>query len=93
MEHFFPNSGENFFSPNSDRDVRSDANQSQIIGGDADEYHNQIIGGLQSNYWGGYIPHPPRVSASLLHRIILITCFFNVFNEQKALSTLLLKRY
>ena len=29
----------------------------QIIGGDADEDHTQNIGGgTQSNYWGGYIP-------------------------------------
>ena len=39
------------FFPNSGGDLRSDANQSQIIGGDADEDHSQIIGGMQSNYW------------------------------------------
>ena len=33
------------FSPNSSGDLRSDAHQSQIIGGDADEDHTQIIGG------------------------------------------------
>ena len=49
MEHFFP--------PNSSIDLRSDAHQSQIIGGDADKDHTQIIGGgIQSNYWEGYIP-------------------------------------
>ena len=36
---------EHFFSPNLSRDLRSDAHQSQIIGGDADEDHTQIIGG------------------------------------------------
>ena len=54
MEHFFsPNSGEDqkkkglhqkwntFLST----DLRSDAHQSQIIGGDADEDHTQIVGG------------------------------------------------
>ena len=44
MEHFFP--------PTSSTDLRSDAHQSQIIGGNADEDHTQIAGGIQSNYWG-----------------------------------------
>ena len=65
---------EHFFSPNSSRDLRSDAHQSQIIGGDADVYHTQIIGGIQSNYWGDISPHPPppppRVSAPLLKPLI-----------------------
>ena len=34
-----------FFSTNSSGDLRSDARQSQFIGGDADEDHIQIIGG------------------------------------------------
>ena len=33
------------FSPNFSGDLRSDAHQSQIIGGDADVNHTQIIGG------------------------------------------------
>ena len=41
---------EHLFSPNSSRDLRSDAHQSQIIGGNADEYHTQIVGGIQSSY-------------------------------------------
>ena len=53
---------EDFFSPNSSKDQRSDAAQSQIIGGDADADHTQIIGGMQSNYWGDI---SPRVSAPL----------------------------
>ena len=68
MEHFFPRiqvkskkkrslpKMELLFSPNSSGDLRSDARQSQIIGGDADVNHTQIIGGIQSNYWRGYIP-------------------------------------
>ena len=40
-----------FFSPNSSTDLRSEALQSQIIGGDAGEDHTQIVGGIQSNYW------------------------------------------
>ena len=47
MEHFFPNSG---------GDLRSDAHQSQIIGGDADIDHTQIIGGDTVKLLGGYIP-------------------------------------
>ena len=35
----------NTFSPNSGGDLRSDAHQSQIIGGDADVDHTQIIVG------------------------------------------------
>ena len=56
---------EHFFSPNSSGNLRSDAHQSQIIGGDENEDHTQIIGGIQSNHWGGYIPPSPRVSAPL----------------------------
>ena len=37
---------EHFFSPNSSGDLRSDAHQSQITGGDADEDHIPIIGGI-----------------------------------------------
>ena len=47
---------EHIFSPNSGEDLHSDAHQSQIIGGDADEDHTQILGGDIS---------PPRVSAPL----------------------------
>ena len=78
MEQFFsPNSGEeqkkdlyqkrNTFSPNSIADLRLDAHQSQIVkllGGDADVDHTQIIGGIQSNYWGIY---PPPILLGLRH--------------------------
>ena len=47
------------FSPNSSRHLRSDAHQSQIIGGNADVDHTQTIGGIQSNSWGIYPPMPP----------------------------------
>ena len=60
---FSPNSGEDqkkkvftengtLFSSISSGDLRSDALQSQIIGGDADKHHTQIIGGdtVKSNY-------------------------------------------
>ena len=41
-------------------DLRSDAHQSQIIRGDADEDHTQIVGGYIVKLLGGYIlPHPP----------------------------------
>ena len=58
---FSPNSGEDqkkkrsspkmerFFFPNSSGHLRSDAHQSQIIGGDADVDHTQGIGRIQSN--------------------------------------------
>ena len=50
---FSPNSGEDqkkkVFTRNGaiflSTDLRSDAHQSQIIGGDADEDHSQIVGG------------------------------------------------
>ena len=51
---------EHFFSPNSSGDLRSDAHQSQIIGGDADVDHTKIIGGgIQSNCWEDISPHSP----------------------------------
>ena len=57
----------NTFSPKSRTDLRLDAHQSQIIGGDADEDHTQIVGGDTVKLLGGYIlPLPPlRVSAPL----------------------------
>ena len=54
------------FSPNSSRDLHSDAHQSQIIEGDVDEDHTQIIGGIQSNYWEIY---PSWVSAPVSRTI------------------------
>ena len=59
---------EHFFSRNSSTDLHSDAHQSQIIRGDADENHTQIVGGYTVKLLGGYIPHPPWVSAPLLPR-------------------------
>ena len=58
---------EHFFSPNSSGDLRSDAHQSQINGGDADVDHTQIIGGDNVKLLGRiiYPPIPPRVSAPL----------------------------
>ena len=52
---------EHFFSPNSNGDLRSDAHQSQIIGGDADVDHTQIIGGDNVKLLGRiiYPPIPP----------------------------------
>ena len=45
------------FSPNSSTDLRSDAHQSQIIGGDADEDHTQIDGGYSQIILSGF-RHP-----------------------------------
>ena len=50
---------EHFFSPNLSTDLRSDAHHSQIIGGNAEEDHTQILGGIQSNYWGYTFPPSP----------------------------------
>ena len=55
--------------PNSGKDLRSDAHQSQIIGGNADEDHTQIIGGDTVKLLGGYISPSPRVSIPLLLRL------------------------
>ena len=60
----FTRNGTLFFFPNSSTDLRSDAHQSQIIKGGADKDHTQLLGGIQSKYWGGYIP-PSTVSAPL----------------------------
>ena len=53
MERLFfsPNSGEDqkkgtLFSPNSRGDLRSDEHWRQTFGGDADDDHTQIIGGI-----------------------------------------------
>ena len=70
---------EEYLSPTSSEDQkknpkiiqRSDADHSQIIGGDADTDHSQIIGGDAVKLLGGYIspilpsPPPPRVLAPL----------------------------
>ena len=50
---------EHFFSPNSGGDLRSDAHQSQIIGGDADVDHTQIIGGDTVKLLGDISPPSP----------------------------------
>ena len=49
----------NTFFPSSSEDLRSDADQCQIIGGDADVDHTQIIGWDTVKLLGGYIPYPP----------------------------------
>ena len=59
MEHFFP--------PNSSTDLRLDAYQSQIIGGDADEDHAQIVGGDTVKLLAPM--NNPRVSAPLLAKV------------------------
>ena len=78
IEHFFPRiqvktkkkvftKNGALFPPSSSENLRSDAHQSQIIGGDADEGHTQIVGGITVKLLGGYVtPIPPRVSAPLL---------------------------
>ena len=46
---------EHFFSPNSSGGLRSDTDQSQIIGGNADVDNTQIIEGDTVKLLGGYI--------------------------------------
>ena len=58
MEHLSP--------PNSGEDLRSDAHQSQSIGGDADEDHTHIIGGYTVKLLGGYIPPIPPDFGTLI---------------------------
>ena len=58
---------EHFFSPNSGGDLRSDAHQSQIIGGYADVDHTQIIGGDTIKLLWGYIPPGFRHPWSQIH--------------------------
>ena len=51
---------EHFFSPNSSRDLLSDAHQSQIIGGNADEDQTKNYWGDTAKLLGGiYPPIPP----------------------------------
>ena len=46
--------------------LHSDAHWNQTIAWDADENHTQIIEGDTAKLLGRYIPHPSRVSASLM---------------------------
>ena len=63
---------EHFFSPNSSGNLHSDAQGSQIVGGDADEDHTQIIGGDTVKLLGVYIPPFSPVLAPLLNGHIWI---------------------
>ena len=46
-------------SPNCSGDLRSNARQSQIIGGMQIQTLLKLLGGTQSNYWGDIYPHSP----------------------------------
>ena len=50
---------EQFFSPNSSGHLRSDVQQTQIVGGNANRDHTQLIGGDTAKLLGGYIPPIP----------------------------------
>ena len=56
---------EDFFFPNLGGDLRSDAHQSQMIGGDEDVDHTKIIGGdtFKLQVLEDISPPSPRVSA------------------------------
>ena len=59
------------FFPNSSGDLHSDAHLSQIIRGDADKDHTQIIGEDTVKLLEGI--HPPRVSAPLPYQKLTLT--------------------
>ena len=59
-----------FFSPNSSTDLHSDAHQRQIIGGDADEDHTQIVGGDTVKLLGGYVPPSPPGFSTPVNKVI-----------------------
>ena len=81
---------EHFFSPNSIEHLRSDAHQSQIIGGDADVDHTQTIGGDTVKLLGDL----PRVSAPQALVIIFKTienrlhnfCIYKISVSAKTIS-------
>ena len=67
MKHFSPNSDEDqkkvlyqkwntFLTFFLSIDPHSDAHQRQIVGGDSDEDHTQIVGGYTVKLLGGYNP-------------------------------------
>ena len=60
---------EHFFFPNSSGHLRSDADQSQIIGGDADVECTQTIGGGYSQIIGRI--YPPSLLPGFRHPCML----------------------
>ena len=50
-------------------DLRSDAHQSQIIGGDADEDHTQVVGGYTVKLLGGIYPPILPCFGTTVHNI------------------------
>ena len=64
-----------FFSPNSSTDLRSDAHQSQIIGGDAGEDHTQSVGGDTVKLLGDIPFIPPGF------RHLWLGCFFAIHKK------------
>ena len=69
---------EHIFSRNSGGDLRSDAHQSQIIGGDADVDHTQIIEGDAVKLLGGYIPPSPPGFGTPGHKSIITKLTFSL---------------
>ena len=61
---------EHFFSPISSGDLRSDAHQSQVIGGDADVDRTQIVGGIYPLHTPRFSAPPRKVHSSQLFRKI-----------------------
>ena len=80
---------EHFFSPNLSGDLRSDARRSQIIGGDADEDHTQIIGGYTDKLLGEiYPPIPPGFGTSVPagRQLFRIACLSSRFSGGSCLG-------
>ena len=83
MEHFFsPDLGEDqtkktvFISNGTlflSTDLRSDAHQSQTIGGDADEDHTQIVGGYTVKLLDEYIPPSPPGFGTTVHVQLILS--------------------
>ena len=63
---------EHFFSSNSTGDLRSDAHRSQIVGGDADEDHTQILWKDTVKLLGGINPLIPPGFRHLWSEVYLI---------------------
>ena len=70
---------EDFFPPNSSEEQRSDADQSQMIAGDAHVDHTQFIGGDAVKLLGGYIPPIPP-GFRLFFGVICLNMKYSLYN-------------
>ena len=56
--------------------------------GDANVDHTQIIGGMQSNYWGGYSPPSPPGFVTF-GSSITFCCFVAIFGKHDAINNVI----